>query len=47
MDDVFKKNEISNNEDISIENINDLPVETKKENIFKRLINRLKNSFIK
>ena len=46
--DIFKKKDISNNEDISFESVNNnLPVEVKNENIFKRLLNRLKKIFNK
>lgn len=47
VDDIFKKRDISNNEDITSESINKLPVEVKTENIFKRLLNRLKKLFNK
>ena len=48
VDDIFKKKDISNNEDISFESVNNnLPVEVKNENIFKRLLNRLKKIFNK
>ena len=42
MDDIFKKKEISKNDEITSENINKLPVEIKKENFFTKLINRFK-----
>lgn len=47
VDDIFKKKDIGNNEDIGFESINNLPVEVKNENIFKRLLNRLKKLFSK
>lgn len=47
VDDIFKKRDISNNEDTTSESINNLPVELKNENIFKRLLNRLKKLFSK
>ena len=42
IDDIFKKKEIINNEEITSENINKLTAEVKKENIFTKLFNCLK-----
>ena len=42
VDDIFKKKDFSNNENIGFESINNLPFEVKNENIFKKLLNRLK-----
>ena len=48
IDDIFKKKEISNNDEIASESIiNKLPVEVKNENIFKKLLNCLKKIFNK
>ena len=48
IDDIFKKKEISNNDEIASESIiNKLPVEVKNENIFKKLLNYLKKIFNK
>ena len=48
IDDIFKKKEISNNDEIASESIiNKLPVEVKNENIFKKLLNCLKKIFTK
>ena len=47
IDDIFEKKEIRNNEEIISENINKLPAEVKKENIFTKLLNCLKEFFNK
>ncbi len=48
IDDIFKKREISNNDENAPESIiNKLPVEVKSENIFKKLLNCLKKIFNK
>ena len=47
IDDIFKKKEISNNDEIISKNINKLPVEIKKENFFTKLINSFKKFFNK
>lgn len=47
IDDIFKKRDISNNEKITSENINKLPVEVKNQNIFRRLLKYIKKFFNK
>lgn len=48
IDDIFKKKDISNNEKIISENINELPIEVKtKNNIIKRLFDLIKKCFNK
>lgn len=47
VDDIFKKKDISNNEEITYESINKLPIKVKPENIFKRLLNRIMKLFNK
>lgn len=48
IDDIFRKREISNNDETASESIiNKLPVEVKNENIFKKLLNCLKKIFNK
>lgn len=48
IDDIFRKREISNNDETASESIiNKLPVEVKNENIFKKLLNCLKKIFSK
>lgn len=45
IDDIFKKRDISNNEDITSESIDKLTVEVKTEKIFNRVLNHLKKLF--
>lgn len=45
VDDIFKKKDISNNEEITSESINKLLIKVKHENIFKRLLNRIMKLF--
>ncbi len=47
IDDIFKKKNISNNEEITSESINKLPIKVKSENIFKRLLERIMKVFNK
>ena len=47
VDDIFKKKDIGNNEEIKSENINQLPIKLEKENIFKRVFNSIMKFFNK
>ena len=49
MDDIFKRKESINKEKITTENIdvNNLSVEVKNKNMFKKVLNRIKNLFSK
>lgn len=47
VDDIFKKKDIRNNEEITSESINKLPIKVKSENIFKRLLERIMKLFNK
>ncbi len=47
IDDIFKKKNISNNEEITSESINKLPIKVKSENIFKRLLESIMKLFNK
>ncbi len=47
IDDIFKKKNTSNNEEITSESINKLPIKVKSENIFKRLLERIMKLFNK
>ena len=46
-DDIFKRKDISHNEEIKFENINQLPIKLENENIFKRLRNSIMKLFNK
>ncbi len=46
-DDIFRKKDISNNEEIKSKNINKFPIKLEKKNIFKRILNSIMKIFNK